>query len=109
MTKSTPVSARFTVGISSASPTPYLGRQALQPAPYPRVVAAIDVAELALEIGFLAGDHSIAEDKREEHQRHPQPEAVDGNGQACSRHRSTHESGPTIGSGYGEHPALLEP
>jgi hypothetical protein len=24
-------------------------------------------------------------------------------------HHSTHESGPTIDSGYGEHPALLEP
>ena len=42
------------------SPAPYFGRQALQPAPYPRAVAAIDVPELALEIGFLAGDHTVA-------------------------------------------------
>src|SRR5262249_35570866 len=41
-----------------------VGRQALQPAPYPRVVAAIDVPELALEIGFLAGDHIVADYKR---------------------------------------------
>src|SRR5205823_11592362 len=54
----------------------------LHPAPYPRAVAAIDVSELALEIGFLAGDHTVADDKREGHQRRQQPEAVEGNGQA---------------------------
>src|SRR5262245_60661416 len=59
-----------------------VGRQALQPAPYPRVVAAIDVPELALEIGFLAGDHTVADHKCEGYQRHQQPEAVEGNGQA---------------------------
>jgi hypothetical protein len=33
-------------------------REALQPAPHTRAVVAIDVAELALEIGFLAGHHT---------------------------------------------------
>ncbi len=54
-------------------PAPYLGRQALQPAPYPRAVVAIDVPELALEIGFLAGDHTVADDKRKRRQRYQQP------------------------------------
>src|SRR5882757_10916796 len=72
------VAGTATYGLSA----PYLGRQALQPAPYPRAVAAIDVPELALEIGFLAGDHAVADDKREGHQRHQQPETVEGNGQA---------------------------
>src|SRR5882757_5389365 len=72
------VAGTATYGLSA----PYLGRQALQPAPYPRAVAAIDVSELALEIGFLAGDHTVADDKREGHQPHQQPEAVEGNGQA---------------------------
>ena len=88
---------------------PCQARKALQPAPYARAVATVDITELALEISFFAGYDTVADDKREGHQRHQQPEAVEGNGQACSRHRSTHESGPTIGSGYGEHPALLEP
>ena len=61
---------------------PYLGRQALQPAPYPRAVVAIDAPELALEIGFLAGDHTVADDKRKRRQRYQQPEAVERNSQA---------------------------
>src|SRR5690349_2392484 len=60
----------------------YFVRQALQPAPYPRAVAAIDVPELAFEIGFLAGDHTVADDKRKGCQRHQQPEAVERNSQA---------------------------
>src|SRR5579859_7144225 len=54
----------------------------LQPAPHPRAVAAIDIAELALEIGFLAGDDAVADDEDEGHQRQQEPEAVEGNGQA---------------------------
>src|SRR6266508_4280808 len=40
-------------------------REALEPAPHTRAVAAIDVAELALEIGFLAGDNTVADDEGE--------------------------------------------
>jgi hypothetical protein len=52
----------------------------LQPAPDTRAVVAIDVAELALEIGFLAGDYPVANNEDEGHQRQQQPEAVKGNG-----------------------------
>src|SRR5215813_9708313 len=55
-----------------------VGRQA----PYARAVATVDIAELALEIGFLAGHYAVADDEREGHHRHRQPEAVEGNGQA---------------------------
>src|SRR5215472_13256523 len=34
---------------------------ALQPAPYARAVAAVDIAEFALEIGFLAGHDAVAD------------------------------------------------
>src|SRR5262249_2342253 len=45
-------------------------------------VRRIVVAELALEIGFLAGDYAVTDDEGEGHQRQQQPEAVQGNGQA---------------------------
>src|SRR5215471_20451919 len=54
----------------------------LEPAPHTRAVVAIDVTELALEIGFLAGDYAVADDEGEGCQRQQQPEAVEGNGQA---------------------------
>src|SRR5215471_5004176 len=55
---------------------------ALQPAPYARAVAAVDIAEFALEIGFLAGHDAIADDERERHQHHQQPEIVERDSQA---------------------------
>ena len=54
----------------------------LEPAPHTRAVVAIDVTELALEIGFLAGDYAVADDEGEGCQCQQQPEAVEGNGQA---------------------------
>jgi hypothetical protein len=44
-------------------------REELQPAPHARAATAIDVAELALEIGFLTGDYTVADDECEGHQR----------------------------------------
>src|SRR5262249_28293671 len=38
---------------------------ALQPAPYAPAVATVDIAELALEIGFLAGHYAVADDEGE--------------------------------------------
>src|SRR5262249_47607794 len=38
---------------------------ALQPAAYARAVATVDIAELALEIGFLAGHYAVADDEGE--------------------------------------------
>src|SRR5262249_59614924 len=55
---------------------------ALQPAPYTRAVATVDIAELALEIGFLAGHYAVADDEGEGHQHDQQPEIVERNGQA---------------------------
>jgi hypothetical protein len=57
-------------------------RRALQPTPNAGLVAEIDGAELALEIGFFAGDHAIADDKIEWHQRGEYPEAVEADGEA---------------------------
>src|SRR5215831_5938511 len=57
-------------------------RRALQPGPYTRAVATVDIAELALEIGFLAGDYTVADDEGEGHQHDQQPEIVERNGQA---------------------------
>jgi hypothetical protein len=54
----------------------------LEPAPHTRAVLAIDVTELALEIGFLAGDYAVADYEGEGCQCQQQPEAVEGNGQA---------------------------
>jgi hypothetical protein len=56
--------------------------QALQPAPHARSIAAIDIAELALKIGFLAGDYTIPNDQGERYRYQQQPEGVEGNGQA---------------------------
>src|SRR5262249_61432276 len=56
--------------------------RALQPAPYTRAVATVDIAELALEIGFLAGHYAVADDEGEGHQHDQQPEIVERNGQA---------------------------
>jgi hypothetical protein len=52
----------------------------LQPAPYARAVATVDITELALEIGFLAGYNAVADDERKEHQHHQQPEIVERDG-----------------------------
>src|SRR5215471_681210 len=57
-------------------------QRALQPAPYARAVATVDVTELALEIGFLAGHDAVADDEREGHQHHQQPEVVERDRQA---------------------------
>src|SRR5215831_6982815 len=54
----------------------------LEPAPHTRAVVAIDVAELALEIGFLTRYYAVADDEGERCQCQQQPEAVEGNGQA---------------------------
>src|SRR5215467_12489666 len=54
----------------------------LQPAPYARAVATVDIAELALEIVFLAGHYAVADDEREGHQHYQQPEIVERDGQA---------------------------
>lgn len=40
----------------------------LQPPPDAGLVGEIDVTELALEIGLLAGDHAVADDEIERHQ-----------------------------------------
>src|SRR5262249_59227528 len=42
----------------------------------------VHIAELALEIGFLAGHYAVADDKRERHQHDQQPEIVERDGQA---------------------------
>src|SRR6266516_3745886 len=55
---------------------------ALQPAPYARAVATVDITELALEIGFLTGHYAVADDEREGHQHHQEPEIVERDGQA---------------------------
>src|SRR5215831_5696690 len=43
------------------------GRGALRPAPYARAVAAADITELALQIGFLAGDDAVPDHQVERH------------------------------------------
>src|SRR5215470_9664452 len=55
---------------------------ALQPAPYARAVATVDVTELALEIGLFAGHYAVVDDEREGHQHHQQPQIVERDGQA---------------------------
>src|SRR5258708_16697549 len=55
---------------------PLVWRKALQPAPHTRAVAAIDIAELALKIRFLAGDYTVAADKSERNQRHQHPQPI---------------------------------
>jgi hypothetical protein len=69
--------AYLTVANDSAWP-----RGALQPAPYTQAVVAVEIAELALEIGFLAGHDAVADDQREGHQHLQQPEIVERDGQA---------------------------
>src|SRR3982074_1050929 len=59
-----------------------VGIRTLQPAPYARAVATVDITELALEIGFLAGHDAVADDEREGHQHQQQPEIVERDGQA---------------------------
>src|SRR5215831_4788171 len=53
-----------------------------QPAANAGLIAEIDVAELALEIGFLAGDHAVTDDEIEQHQRHEDPQTVEGDREA---------------------------
>jgi len=58
------------------------GRGPLQPAPYARAVATVDITELELEINFLAGHYAIVDDERERQQHQQQPEIVERDGQA---------------------------
>ena len=60
---------------------PLMTSTALQPAPHAGAVGAIDLAEYALEIGFLPRDHAVADDEGEGHERHQRPEAVEGDGE----------------------------
>src|SRR5262252_2000751 len=53
-----------------------------QPTAHAGLIAEIDVAELALEIGFLAGDHAITDDEIEQHQRREDPQTVEGDREA---------------------------
>ncbi len=70
-----------TLGEQLATNIPHsLRGKVLQPTPDVRAIAAI--AELALEIGLLAGNYPVADDEDEGYQRHQQPEAVKDNGQA---------------------------
>src|SRR5262249_23608266 len=46
------------------------------------LVAETGVAELALEIGFLAGDHAVTDDEIKQHQRHEDPQTVEGDREA---------------------------
>src|SRR5262249_30019215 len=52
-----------------------------QPAAHARLVAEIAVAELAREMGFLAGDYAVADDEIERDQREQQPQAVERDGE----------------------------
>src|SRR5713101_5581633 len=54
----------------------------LQPTAHAGLVAEIDVAELAFEIGFLASDHAVANDKIERHQRGEDPQTIEADGEA---------------------------
>src|SRR5215471_4947247 len=56
--------------------------RALQPAPHARAVGTVNITELALKIGFFAGDYAVANDEREGHQHYQKPEIVERNGQA---------------------------
>src|SRR6516164_3146250 len=58
------------------------GLGALQPAPYARAVARIDITGRALEIGFLAAHYPVADDEREGYQHHQQLETVERDRQA---------------------------
>src|SRR6516165_975326 len=53
-----------------------------QPAANAGLIAEIDVAELALEIVFLAGDHAVTDDEIEQHQRSEDPQTVEGDREA---------------------------
>src|SRR6516164_5253161 len=53
-----------------------------QPTAHAGLIAEIDVAELALEIGFLAGDHTVTDDEIEQHQRREDPQTVEGDREA---------------------------
>src|SRR5262245_18856313 len=53
-----------------------------QPPANAGLIAEIDVAELALEIGFLAGDHAVTDDEQERRQRHEDPRTVEGDREA---------------------------
>ena len=64
---------------SAQCPTAWVG---LHPAPHTRAVATIDITELAPQIGFLAGHYAVADDQREGHKHHRQPEIIERDGQA---------------------------
>src|SRR6476660_8760598 len=81
---------------------------ALQPAPHARAIAAIDLAEPALEVGFLPRDHAVADDEGEGHERHHRPEAVEGDGETDERQHHAEGDGiareavaPGVDDGYG--------
>src|SRR5262249_25001784 len=57
-------------------------RACSQPAANAGLVAEIDVAELALEIGFFAGDHAVTDDEIEQHQRSEDPQTVESDSEA---------------------------
>jgi hypothetical protein len=59
-------------------------RRRLQPSPYMRAAAAIDITELALEIGFLAGNDAVTDEdhKRRQHQQQQQSEIAECDRQA---------------------------
>src|SRR5262249_60299235 len=48
-------------------------RRALQPGAYTRAVATVDIAQLALGIGFLAGGYTGADDEGGGHHHDQQP------------------------------------
>ena len=49
----------------------------------------IGIAELALEMGFLTGEHAVANDEDEGHERPEQPKTVEGNGETNKRKKHT--------------------
>src|SRR6266852_8827819 len=44
-------------------------------------------------MGFLAGDHAVADDEGEGHERHQQPKAVEGNGETDEPHNHAEVDG----------------
>src|SRR3981189_286010 len=62
------LSAAHSPGATIAARTGHSRR--LQPAPYARAALAVGVAQLALEIGFLASHHAVANGEGEGHEHH---------------------------------------
>ncbi|AGA09198.1 hypothetical protein C770_GR4pC0475 (plasmid) [Sinorhizobium meliloti GR4] len=55
---------------------------ALQPPSDAGLVGTIDVAEHALEVDFLAGDHAVAHGEVERYQRDKESQAIEADGEA---------------------------